>query len=382
MKVKNVMFAGFAAAILSGVCGAASAAEYNLVTEGYVTSKLAGKEDKGTSYTKAEADDLLATKVSTETYAQYIEDQANVDAEQTRKINVNTEAIKTLSGGEGGAGVASLMQDVSDLKAAVNNADGAVATKIAAAVADKADKDTVTELAGTVTTLSQTVETKADTTTVNALSDKVTALEGAGYQTAGDVNTLIGQAEIAQSQVAGLETALAGKQDKIENLDTIVANAAKGATAVQPDALTQTLGSYVTSEALENAGYQTETDVKGTVEGYGYQTADDVNTLIGQAEIAQSQVAGLETALAGKQDKLIEAQLLAVNSGIDATKVAQIQTNADNIALKADASEVETALDGKLNVMENAGTYLVKRDGEGNISYVSVEIVGATQTQE
>ena len=188
MKVKNIMFAGFAAAILSGVCGAASAADYNLVTEGYVTEKLAGKENVGTSYTKAETDDLLDAKVSTETYAQYIEDQADVDAAQNANIKSNTDAINLLGGGEGGEGVATLMQDITNLKKAVNDTDGVVATKIAEAVADKAAASDVTALEGTVSDLSATVANKAnasdldnyvETSTLTAYQGEVTtALEG------------------------------------------------------------------------------------------------------------------------------------------------------------------------------------------------------------
>lgn len=74
----------------------------------------------------------------------------------------------------------------------------------------------------------------------------------------------------------GVYSALAGKQDAISDLSTIRSGAAAGATAVQP--------------------------------------------------------ATLDTALAGKQDALSSEQLAAVNSGIDSTKVAQIETNKSNIS--------------------------------------------------
>jgi hypothetical protein len=40
----------------------------------------------------------------------------------------------------------------------------------------------------------------------------------------------------------------------------------------------------------------------------------------------------IDTALSGKQATLTTAQLSAVNSGIDSTKVAQIETNQNNIS--------------------------------------------------
>ena len=45
MKVKNIMFSGFAAAVLAGVCGAAEAADYTLASQGYVTKQLEGKQN-------------------------------------------------------------------------------------------------------------------------------------------------------------------------------------------------------------------------------------------------------------------------------------------------------------------------------------------------
>ncbi|MBQ7128180.1 MAG: hypothetical protein IJO18_04330 [Alphaproteobacteria bacterium] len=374
MKVKNIMFAGFASAILSGVCGAASAADYNLVTEGYVTEKLAGKADTGASYTKSETDTLLDGKVSTGTYAAYIETQEGVDEAQDAKIQANTAAIDGLSGVDG-TGFATMQQDISTLKTAVNDENGAVAQKIATAIAaeelradgkyqEKGDYALKSELPTDYVTsegLAAEGFLKAETaaTTYQPIGDYqpagsyVTtdglAAEGflkaetaattyqpiGDYQPAGSYVTTDGlsaegflkattAAETYQPkgnyQEAGdyvttgeMETALQDKQDVIENLATIEANAAKGATAVQPGA-----------------------NVSVLVNDSGFQTAENVNTLIGQAQIAESQVTGLTEALAGKQ-----------------------------------------AAGDYLEAMENAGTYLVNRDGEGNISYVSVKVIDA-----
>ena len=110
-----------------------------------------------------------------------------------------------------------------------------------------------------------------------------------------------------------MNTALQGKQATIDKLDTIIAGANAGATAVQPGA-----------------------NVSVLVNDSDFQTAENVNTLIGQAQIAESQVTGLTDALAGKLD----------------------------------------------DTMTEAGTYLVQRAGDGTISYVSVEIVEETSAQE
>lgn len=102
----------------------------------------------------------------------------------------------------------------------------------------------------------------------------------------------------------GVYSALAGKQDTISDLSTIRRGAAAGATAVQP--------------------------------------------------------ATLETALAGKQDALSSEQLAAVNSGIDSTKVAQIETNKNNIS-KDEVALVELVDGGAKNFLNLAEPTTINR---------------------
>lgn len=62
-------------------------------------------------------------------------------------------------------------------------------------------------------------------------------------------------------------------------------------------------------------------------------TASDIASAVAVEKSAREEAdAGLQTAINGKQDALTQTQLSAVNSGIDSTKVAQIATNAGNIA--------------------------------------------------
>ena len=400
MKVKNVMFAGFAAAILSGVCGAASAAEYNLVTEGYVTSKLAGKEDKGTSYTKAETDDLLDDKVSKETYAEYLETQAATDKKQTEDIASNLSKINALDEASGG----NITGIVTRLEALEGSGEGSVAQKISTALNDystTAEANTLyapADLSQTVTGLSQTVAGKADTTTVNALSDKVTTLENAGYQTAGDVNTLISQAEIAQSQVAGLGAALDAKasattvntlSDKVTTLETAgyqTAGDVSGAIATATaDMLTKTVAEATYQPAGDYVETSTLTEYQGTVTNALAGKQDTISDL----DAIRSGAAKGATAMQSIGDGTVTKTMLAegvqasLNAADSAVQPEILDSYVTKTALEqagyATTGEMETALDGKLNVMENAGTYLVKRAENGDISYVSVEIVGATE---
>ena len=386
MKVKNIMFSGFAAAVLSGVCGAAEAADYTLASQGYVTKQLEGKQDKleagegitidgkkisasftteggetvtmgalvdsvasvedklaglpegqtvaqalsekqatlenaavletitsedvasigttaaavetlsqkaittdnmteqlagyatdgeltavsdiataaGTAAGAAQADvdalELVVTdettglgsKVSQATYDAHLESQKAIDDQQTADIASNKRAIDGLSGVDG-EGFATLVGDVDALKSAVNNENGAVATKIAAAIATETERANAAyapaSLTETVSGLADTVATKADSSALQNYVETATFTEYQGTVT----------------------TSLSGKQDTITDLDTIKSGAAAGATAVQPEALTETLkdyqaaGNYLTDTMTAKGTYLVKRAEDGTV---------------------------------------------------------------------------------------------------------------------
>lgn len=92
------------------------------------------------------------------------------------------------------------------------------------------------------------------------------------------------------------------------------------------------------------------------------ETISDLDTIRSGAAAGATAVqpADLATALATKQDTLSSAQLAAVNSGIDSTKVAQIETNKNNISL------IEQ-LNGAKNYIYYAGTSETITTGGANI---------------
>ena len=391
MKVKNIMFSGFAAAVLAGVCGAAEAADYTLASQGYVTKQLEGKQDKleagegiaidgkkisasfttkggetvtmgalvdsvasvedklaglpegktvaealaekqatlqnaavletitsddvasigttasavqslsgtvgeiknaegtastvaaeitalrsgiadadaaasdaATAATNAQADvdalELvvadettgLGSKVSQATYDAHLESQKAIDDQQTADIASNKRAIDGLSGVDG-EGFATLVSDVDALKSAVNNENGAVATKIAAAITAEEERADAAyapaSLTETVSGLADTVATKADASALQNYVETATFTEYQGTVT----------------------TALSGKQATIEDLETIKSGAAAGATAVQPEELTETLqdyqaaGNYLTDTMTTKGTYLVKRAEDGTV---------------------------------------------------------------------------------------------------------------------
>ncbi len=132
-------------------------------------------------------------------------------------------------------------------------------------------------------------ESSGGTTNYNDLSNKpqINSHTLFGNMSADDLGLVTPSDLEDYATTAAVTAALASKQDVINDLTDIRSGAAAGATAVQPAAL------------------------------------DDYAT-----------TAAVTTALAGKQDTLSSAQLSAVNSGIDSTKVDQIETNKNNILLE------------------------------------------------
>ena len=194
----------------------------------------------------------LGSKVSQATYDAHLESQKAIDDQQTADIASNKRAIDGLSGVDG-EGFATLVGDVDALKSAVNNENGAVATKIAAAIATETERANAAyapaSLTETVSGLADTVATKADASALQNYVETATFTEYQGTVT----------------------TTLSGKQDKIADLDTIKSGAAAGATAVQPAALTETLkdyqeaGNYLTDTMTAKGTYLVKRAEDGTV---------------------------------------------------------------------------------------------------------------------
>ena len=76
-----------------------------------------------------------------------------------------------------------------------------------------------------------------------------------------------------------------------------------------------------------------------------------------------------------------QGEVTTALEGKAAVGASYTKAEADQLlGAKANTADVNTALAGKLDdTMTAAGTYLVKRAENGDISYVSVEIVGAAE---
>lgn len=153
-----------------------------------------------------------------------------------------------------------------------------------------------------------------------------------------------------------------GKQNAISDLEAIRSGAAAGATAVQP----------ATMETALNAKQDTISDLAAIRSG-------------ASAGATAVQPATMSEALAAKQNSLSETQLAAVNSGINSTKVGQIETNQENILYAINTGVKNWLPVDSCNVTD--GTYIVPRTTEVSlpagkyIFYINVTSATATGIQ-
>lgn len=108
----------------------------------------------------------------------------------------------------------------------------------------------------------------------------------------------------------------------------------------------------------------------------------------GNLNLATSdQLSDLETIVEGKQDQLSDAQLAAVNSGIDSTKVAQITTNKNNITtingkIPAQATSTNKLADKNFvnsSIATNTANY-ISNNGQPFTSVAQLEAYTGTVT--
>lgn len=172
------------------------------------------------------------------------------------------------------------------------------------------------------------------------------------------------------SAITGLETALDGKVDKTDESSKVYGTDSEG------NQTTYDVGSFGQVDDVQVDGISI---VENKIANLGtmaleslndYSTTAVANTLYADKTDTYTK-SEVDTALSGKQNNLTSTQLNAVNSGIDSTKVTQIDTNAENITSlqsgKADKAttlsgygitdaytktEVDTALSGKQNSLD------------------------------
>ncbi|MBQ7289788.1 MAG: hypothetical protein IJW84_02750 [Alphaproteobacteria bacterium] len=300
MKVKNIMFSGAMAAIL-GVTGANAAV--TVASQGYVDSKIQGIETNV-------ANTYLTQEAAADTYLT----ETQVSQQITNVIAAEDGAVATAQA------AADKAQDEVDALEEV------VATK-----ANAADVYTKTEA-------NELLATKADVDSVYAKTQTYTQDEVKAYVS--QTLTDIGEGNISlegYAKTQDVNDALALKADKTQ-VATDIANAVAGkANTADVYSKTDADSTFATKTALSDvdakfADYTTTAVLNTTLADYAKQSA-----LTAEETARKEADQAATSALSGKQDTLTEGQLAAVNSGVTSATVAQVATNTEEIAKKANA---------------------------------------------
>ena len=287
-------------------------------------------------------------------------------------------------------------------------------TTLEAAIADKQEKgDYLT--AGSLTELNDAVTAlqsgKADAATVTALQNAINGL-GDTYATDAELGSAIDGVKALipsladYAKTADVEAELALKED--------VANKVSGATAEEISAMSseekatkypsisvaQTIAAAAVTEVnkvagdlstlqtqvgtntadiaeIKGAGYQTADNVETIVEGYGYQTADQVSGAITTATADLASKSYVDTAIAGieEYDDTALAGRVTANEGAIATNTADIAEikgagyqTADNVKTTVEGYGYQTA-EQVSGAITTATSGLVKGEELGALAY-------------
>ena len=287
MKVKNIAFTGFAAAILAGV-GAADAAQ-QLVTPNYVSKALEGVDGRVTTLETTMGEGTLSTDAQTIVGA-------------INELDTIANGLPT-------------NENFENMNTAINNIKGSIGT--------------VPE-GSTVVGMIEAAE--YDDT---ALAGRVTTLEGAGYQNATQVQSLI-------------NTSIASKADAsaLDNYATV--EALNGVKTTADNAAAKT---YVDEELAKKANADTT------------YSKTEVDNLVTENKYDDTAVRGLIT----ENANAIEEN--AVN----------ITTNSDNITLNTNAIAALQA-NSIVSGPTADGMYLVTKSGD-NTTWTQVEILDSLPEQ-
>ena len=302
-----------------------------------------------------------------DTYGQVL-DPLNTEAE-TAFSGIN-EVLEKVDGNDGTSNSAVTLETtaqnafgaINELKGEIDNIN--VPTKISD-LTDDSDFLTSTDLAGYATTadLADYATTSAMNTALAGkqatISDLETIRSGAaagatalqqadlaGYATTAAMNTALED----YTTTADLNTALAGKQATISDLETIRSGAAAGATAVQPAALNDYATTTAMNTALADKADDSDLTALETLVGTGTMTVGGSQpaTVIAAINALDTKTNGIAT----------EGNLQTLESSVTALSNTMGSATLDTTAqtVTGAINELNTAVDGKQDAISDIAT--------------------------
>lgn len=400
MKVKNIMFSGFAAAVLAGVCGAAEAADYTLASQGYVTKQLEGKQnvltagegiaiegdtisavsglqdESGNPVSVEEALSEVVTSVATveeklgelpegKTVAEALsEKQATLEnaavletitSEDVASIGTTASAVESLSGTVGTitnaqGETSTVAAEITALRSGIAGADAAASDAASAAADAQADVDALESVVGQNTA---NIANKLD----KSVYDQHIIDQAAKDKAQDDLID-------SMSGITGDGGSLSKLQETVTKLD--------GDVNVSGSVANQIAAAITAEEERADAAYA-PASLEGTVEGLATTVAGkaDASALDNYVETGTfTEYQGtVTTSLSGKQDTITDLDTIKLGAAAGATAV---QPGTLTETLK----DYQAAGNYLTDTMTTKGTYLVKRAEDGTVSYVSVDVIG------
>ena len=368
MKVKNVMFTGFAAAVLAFACNSADAA-VRLATEELVETKQAKltadnvtKDGTGKIVTGVTAADGVVTVAHGDLAVTDVTGLQDALNEKQVKLSVEDgSAIKITEAGLISLEGLATNDELGDIQDALK-VDGQIVTQASqdekiSALETKVGDTSVTQTITNALTTGKYIKEDDNVSLLTNDAGYITNADLTGYAKTDDLGDLATQDTVEQAQVVGLVDALAGKQATITDLEAIRTGAGLGATAVQE----ADLDDYVTDTELTGKGYITESAIGKANFVVKKNTADTGTTFNANAtENVELNLGLADVATSGSYDDLSDTPEIPSIDGLAS------ETYVDN--------SVATRVAGALPVQN--GTYLVSSNGI-NVTWTAVEVIGA-----
>ncbi len=350
MKIRNIMFSGFAAAIFAGVCGAADAASVNLVSKTTYEAGMAKKQNVLTPGDNINIDNdiISATGLVTESKLTEVQTalQTAIDGKQAAGDYAAAGELSTLAGQVG-----TLAQEVENLKdtsasdaviKALNDEVDAIAASVKAIQdAPYASEDYVStaieavkDLIPTVPTVVSAFENDAGYITNAALTD---------YAKSADVSTaLASKADTTalESAVAVLEAAIEKKQDGGDYL-------------VEADL--SELNAAVESLKTEKATVASVTALQNAIDALGdtYATDAELTAAINEVKGLIPTVPTVVSAFENDAGYITNAALADYAKSADVSSTYATQTALGEVRATADAAASKTYVDAELAKKQN-----------------------------
>jgi len=372
MKVKNIMFSGFAAALFATMGGAASAEDVQLISKQYADENLQGKLTAGENVA---IDDQNTISVN----LGQNEDGSPVTLEQALESKADASTVEALEEKVGEIEEGKTVADLLDTKLTAKSITGAGVTY---------DEETsVYTITDQNTTYTGGTNVTIDGTTINVPANGQVTADNTGLVTGGAVyaitnalDTRLGTAEDKIIEIDGVVDTLQGVEGgdegivtKVTNLETAVGDSTTGLVKKVNDLETNK------QDKLTDANFVAGDNATVTIADDGKITISATDTKYETGTADASGLTKLYTGTGTNTDGTMTQAAIttALDGKLASDGIAERATaDAAGNVITATYATQET-VNTKVTGIKTAGTYLVNFDADGVASYAPIKILGA-----